>query len=325
MNKPEQEEVHFSQIDFDDQCYIFTFEPLLSGLINSIKKIGLINPPILEQTSDNTYRIVTGLKRILALGQLKINQFPAKIYQSMNPAPTLDLFLLNFFENIGTRNLNEIEKSIILHKFIHLFQVSEESVISEFLPLLNQGANKALLDRYLKLVYLKDNIRIAIVEEFISIDNALALLEMSLIERQSIFNLFQRLQLGKNNQKELLRLLREIAKISNQSIVQIVEDKEIQDILLNEKITSPRKIEHIKEVLKRMRYPLFSMVEMNFQNLKKDLKLPPNIILRPPPFFEGEKFTVELSFKNQAEFNKLIGILASIAEGNKLIKLESLA
>ncbi len=325
MNKPEQEKVHFSQIDFDDQSYIFTFEPLLSGLINSIKKIGLINPPILEQTSDNTYRIVTGLKRILALGQLKINQFPAKIYQSMNPAPTLDLFLLNFFENIGTRNLNEIEKSIILHKFIHLFQVSEESVISEFLPLLNHGANKAVLDRYLKLVYLKDNIRIAIVEEFISIDNALALLEMSLIERQSIFDLFQRLQLGKNNQKELLRLLREIAKISNQSIVQIVEDKEIQDILSNEKITSPRKIEHIKEVLKRMRYPLFSIVEMNFQNLKKDLKLPPNIILRPPPFFEGEKFTVELSFKNQAEFNKLIGILASIAEGNKLIKLEMLA
>ncbi len=325
MNKPEQEKVHFSQIDFDDQSYIFTFEPLLSGLINSIKKIGLINPPILEQTSDNTYRIVTGLKRILALGQLKINQFPAKIYQSMNPAPTLDLFLLNFFENIGTRNLNEIEKSIILHKFIHLFQVSEESVISDYLPLLNPGANKAVLDRYLKLVYLEDNVRIAIVEEFISIDNALALLEMSLIERQSIFDLFQRLQLGKNNQKELLRLLREIAKISNQSIVQIVEDKEIQDILSNEKITSPRKIEHIKEVLKRMRYPLFSIVEMNFQNLKKDLKLPPNIILRPPPFFEGEKFTVELSFKNQAEFNKLIGILASIAEGNKLIKLEMLA
>jgi ParB family chromosome partitioning protein len=325
MNKPEQKQVHFSHIDFDDQSYIFTFEPLLSPLINSIKKIGLINPPILEQTSDNSYRIVTGLKRILALGQLKINQFPAKVYQSMNPVPALDLFLINFYENIGTRKLNEIEKSIILHKFIHLFQVSEESVISEFLPLLNPGANKTVLDRYLKLVYLEDTVRIAIVENFISIDNALALFEISRIERQSIFDLFQRLQLGKNNQKELVRLLDEIAKISNRSMVQIVEDDAIQDILSNEKITSPRKIEHIKEVLKKMRYPQFSRVERNFQNLKKDLKLPPNIILRPPTFFEGEKYTIEFSFKNQAEFNKLTGILASIAEQDKLAELETLA
>jgi hypothetical protein len=325
MNKPEQQQVHFSQIDFDDQSYIFTFEALLSQLINSIKKIGLINPPILEQTSDNTYRIVTGLKRILALGQLKINQFPARIYQSMTRVPILDLFLINFYENIGTRNLNEIEKSIILHKFIHLFQVSEGSVISDFLPLLNPGATKAVLDRYLKLVYLEDNVRIAIVEDFISIDNAINLLEMSRVDRQSIFNLFQRLQLGKNNQKELLRLLNEIAKISNRSMVQIVDDKAIQDILSNEKITSPRKVEHIKEVLKRMRYPSFSRVDGNFQNLKKDLKLPPNIILRPPRFFEGEKYMIEFSFKNQAEFNKLIKILASIADGNKLAELETLA
>ena len=325
MNKPEQQQVHFSQIDFDDQSYIFTFEPLLSQLINSIKKIGLINPPILEQTSDNSYRIVTGLKRILALGQLKINQFPARIYQSMTRVPILDLFLINFYENIGTRNLNEIEKSIILHKFIHLFQVPEGSVISDFLPLLNPGATKAVLDRYLKLVYLEDNVRIAIVEDFISIDNAITLLEISRVDRQSIFNLFQRLQLGKSNQKELIRLFSEIAKISNRSMVQIVDDKAIQDILSSEKITSPRKIEHIKEVLKRMRYPSFSRVESNFQNLKKDLKLPPNIILRPPPFFEGEKYTIEFSFKNQAEFKKSTGILASIADGNKLAELETLA
>lgn len=325
MNKPVHKEVHFSQIDFDDQSYIFTFEPLLSPLISSIKKIGLINPPILEQTSDNSYRIVTGLKRILALGQLKIDQFPAQIYHSPTPVPSLDLFLINFYENLGTRTINEIEKSIILHKLIHLFQVQEDRVIAEFLPLLNSGSNKAVLDRYLKLVYLEDTVRISIVEDFISIDNALALLELSRLERQSVFDLFQRLQLGKNNQKALWRLLDEISKINDQSLEQILKHTEIQDVLSNEKITSPRKIEHIKEVLKRMRYPQFSRVENDFQNIKKDLKLPPQIILRPPPFFEGEKYSIEFSFKNQAEFKKRIEILAAIAEGNKLAELEKLA
>ncbi len=324
MNKPAYKQVPINQIDFDDQSYIFTFEPLLLPIINSIKKIGLINPPILEETSENSYRIVTGLKRILALKHLKKDRFPAQIYESATPVPVLDLFLINLYENLGTRNLNEIEKSIILHKLVHLFQVQKDEVISEVLPLLNAGATEAVLDRYLKLVYLEDNIRLAIAEDFISIDNALALLEMSRIDRQSIFDLFQRLQLGKNNQKELLRLLTEISKINGQSADQLLSQNEIQAILSNEKITSPRRIEHIKDVLKRMRYPQFSRVESDFQNLKKDLKLPPQIILRPPPFFEGEKYTMEFSFKNQAEFNKRIEILASIAAGNKLAELKKL-
>ena len=73
-----------------------------------------------------------------------------------------------------------------------------------------------------------------------------------------------------------------------------------------------------------MRYPLLANTEENFQQIKKDLKLPPNIILRPPPFFEGEKYTVEFSFKNQTEFKKLTEILKSIADQNKMVKLESL-
>lgn len=325
MNKPEYESVLINQIDLDDQSYIFTFEPLLSPIINSIKKIGLVHPPILEQISENSYRIVSGLKRIIALKHLKTDRFSAQIYQSTSPAPTFYLFLVNIHENLATRELNEIEKSIILYKLIHLFEIPEDKVISDFLPLLNSRANKAMLDRYLKLVHLEDNIRIAIAEDIISIDNALALLEMSRIERQSVFDLFQQLHLGKNNQKELWRLLCEISKISGQTVDQILNDKGIQDILSNKKITSPRKIEHIKDVLKRIRYPHFSKVESDFQNLKKNLKLPPSIILHPPAFFEAEKYTIEFSFKNQAEFKEQIEILASISEGNKLANLEKLA
>ncbi len=324
MSKLEHIKVYIDQIDFNDRSYLFTFESPISQLVSSIKQIGLINAPILERKTNNTFRIVSGLKRILALRHLKIDQFHAQVYYSKSPEPTLELFLLNFYENIGTRGLNAIEKSIIFHKLINLFHLSEEKAISEFFPLLNLGTNKSVLNRYLKLMDLEDNIKIAVVEDFISINLAVALLERSSLERKAIFELFQQLKSGKNRQKEVLRLLQELAKITGQSIDQIIKNSAIQDVLTDDKITFPRKTEHIIEILKKIRFPLYTKVAEKFQNLLKDLKLPPNVILRPAPFFEREKYTIELTFKDQSEFKKLAKILNSIADQNKLAKLETL-
>lgn len=324
MGRSQFIEVSIDQIDLDDRTYVITFESPISQLIYSIKKIGIIHPPMLEKKTGNTYRVVSGLKRILALKHLNVTQFPAGVFFSTGSEPNIELFLLNLYENIGTRNLNHIEKSQVLYKLINLFKLSEEQVIMEFLPQLNLGENKLVLSRYLKLIHLEDNLKIAIVEDFISIDIAIALLERSKNERQAIFELFQWLKLGKNRQKEFMRLLQEIAEISGRSIEQLLFNSKIQDVLSKNKITPPRKIEYIKEILKKMRYPLFASMEDNFQKIKKDLKLPPNIILRPPPFFEGEKYTIEFTFENQSEFKKLTEILKSISEQNKLAKLESL-
>jgi len=324
MNKPEQIEIHINQIDFNDRSYIFTFESRLSKLITSIKNIGILNSPILEKRADGNFRIVSGLKRILALRHLKIDQLTAQIYYSTNTEPKLELFLFNLYENIGTRHLDIIEKAIIINKLINLFRLSADKVITEFFPLLDLGINKLVFDRYMQIVQLEDNLKRAVAEDFLSFDIAVALPERSRVEGLAIFQLFQKLRLGKNRQKEFFRLLQELSEINNQSIDQLLLNNEIQDVLSNDKITPPRKTDHIKEILKQMRYPLFANVEKNFQKLKKDLKLPPNIILRPPPFFESEKYTIEFSFKNQSDFRKLTEILISIADQNKLAELEFL-
>ncbi len=283
-----------------------------------------MHPPILEQKSNNLFRIVSGLKRLLTLRHLKIDQLDALVYRSKYSQPTLSLFLINLYENVGTRTLNTIEKATVLHKLINLFQLPENEVMEEFFPLLDLGANKSVLERYLKLVQLENNLKISIAKDFLSSEISIELLGRSPIERQTIFYLFQQLKLGKNRQKEFLKLLIEISQIDNRSIDQVLLDNEVQNILLNIKITPPRKTEYIKEIFKKMRYPLFTNVEENFQKIKNELKLPTSIILRPPPFFEGDKYTLEFNFKNQAEFRKSIDLLKSIADQNKLIRLESL-
>ncbi len=324
MNKNKFIEVNIDQIDFDDQSYVFTFEPGMSQLIASIKNAGIISPPILEYKTDRTYRIVSGSKRIRALVQLKIKKFTARVIYSKNNEPTLDIFLLNLYENIGTRELNIVEKTNVIFKLINLFNLSREQVIKKYLPLLELGTNPKIIDRYLPLIDLEDNIKKAIAEEFISIEIAHSFMKISKEERLKIFSLFNQLKLGKNRQKEFMRLLQDIKAISRQTIDQILENENIQNIIRDQQLTSSVKINRIKDVLKKLRYPNYTKIEEEFNQIKKELKLPPNIILRAPAFFEGEKYSLEMSFKNQNEFTKLVDLLKSIADSEKLLKLEKL-
>ncbi|MBD3289461.1 hypothetical protein GF337_11715, partial [candidate division KSB1 bacterium] len=95
-----KESISLKSIDLSDRTYVFTFEPIISQMVRSVKEIGLINPPILEQISEQpAYRIVSGFKRILALKHLQKETAEAYIFKSADKKPSLELFLMNFYEN----------------------------------------------------------------------------------------------------------------------------------------------------------------------------------------------------------------------------------
>ncbi len=324
MEQPEIKHVSIDQINLADRTYVFTYEPLISYMVTSIKRIGLLNPPILELTGNGNFRIVAGLKRIIALKHLRINEFQAIVHTSQNDKPCFDLFLLNLFDNLGTRNLNLIEKAFIIHQLIHQFRLLKEQVASDFLPLLQLGSNPKIIERYLPLIQLEDCIKISIIEETMSVETALDLLNLPEEARIALFNLFQQLKFGKNRQREFIHLLNDISKLTDMSIINILQKKEVQDILNNQQLTPPVKINRLKDFLKKLRYPEYTRIEQEFANIKKELKLPPNISLHPPAFFEGNKYTMELKFTSQREFKQLVGLLNDIIKKNKIKKIESL-
>ena len=317
-------QVKLNQIDFNDDCYLITFDPDISKLISSIKKISVLHYPILEQTSKDSYRIVCGYKRLLALKQLHEKKISTYCFETGNIFPSLELFMLTIFENVGTIPLNIVEKANIIHKLVVTFHVPDEIIADQFLAELNLGSNAEIIDRFLKIYTLKNFLKKAIVNDILSIDSVLYLSKLADDEAEIIYNLFYSLKIGKNKQREFLKLVDVISNIYKISISEIISSKSIQNIVENEKLTSPVKINRIKEQLKKIRFPNFSRTQENFNSFVKELKLPPSIILRPPDFFEGEKFSFELKFKNQTEFNKMIGQLKKFVEQNRMKLLEKL-
>jgi hypothetical protein len=320
-----QKEVHCHQVDLGDKTYIFTFEPMMSQMVQSIRNIGLVHPPILAEISGQPcYRIISGLKRILALKHLRTESCTAIVYPDDIEHPNLDLFLMNFYENISTRELNPIEKSIALNKLITSFKVPKKELVQKYLPLMQLGANPKVLDSYLPLIQLEDNLKIAVVEDFLSQELAIQLLEYSYRDRQSLYELFSDLKLGKNRQKEFLKLLHDIAKIVNTPIHEIISRPLIQSTLNDSTLTVSLKVDKIRDLFRKLRYPIFSQAEEKFNHLKKELKLPPNVSFHPPPFFENDKYSIEIVFKDQHEYDDAIKLLKQISEKKDLTKLENL-
>ncbi len=324
VTKPQLTEVQLSQIDFDDESYIVAFKPDLGQLAASIKNVGVLYPLILEKKTPLCYRIVCGYKRLLVLKQLMTESAAALCFESENFQPSLSLFQIALFENIGSRQLNLVEKAHVVHKLKYLFEVPDEKIAAHFLPFLELGHNPTVIERLLKISVLEDYLKQSIIDDFVTAETAFSLSELEKHVAKQVFDLFVSLKIGKNNQREFLQFFRDISKASSITISNIMEKPEIQAILRDEKLTAPVKINRLKDQLKKLRYPRFSVVEEKFDQFKKSLKLPPSLMLRPPAFFEGEKFSFELNFKNQAEFKKLVRQLNQFAEENRMKELEKL-
>jgi len=318
------QKVKLESIDFDDSSYIFTFEPSNSLLAQSIKKAGVINPPVLELLPDKKYRIITGIRRLTALKNLNLVQVEAKVYSSKNSQPEFDFFLLNFYDNIGTRFFSTIEKANIIHKLLNQFQIKKEKIITEYLPLLELGKNPEVIQRYLAISEMDKNLQMSINEDFISIDSAIGIQKMAAKDRTALYDLFRLLRIGKNKQKEFVQLFADIKAITGKSTNDILLDSDFQIIMKDNSLTAPVKTNRIKILLKKIRYPNYSKIEEKFELIKKNLKLPPNALLRSSPFFESNKYSLELIFKSEQEFTNLISLLNSEENKLKIKDLENL-
>jgi hypothetical protein len=217
-----------------------------------------------------------------------------------------------------------VEKAHIILKLKNLFHLTNKRIAANFLSFLELGNNPTIIARLLKIAALPHHLKQSIIDDFVTAETAFSLSELEKQEAKQVFDLFVSLKIGKNNQREFLQFFNDISNATSITISDIIEKPEIQNIIKNEMLTAPVKINRIKGQLKKLRHPRFSVVEEKFDQFKMSLKLPPSLILRPPAFFEGEKFSFELNFKNQAEFKKLVRQLNEFVIKNRMKELEKL-
>jgi ParB family chromosome partitioning protein len=287
-------------IDFEDPAFRITTRNDIDDLLGSIQKIGLLQPPVLMANSAG-YMIVCGFRRIAACRKLGWTRITAGILKK-----TVDRFKtaqLSIADNAFQRSLNLVETSRAL-KLLDDFgpgnQQRKEAAEALGLPISRSATLKVK-----KICRLPLPIQEGILADTINLSMALELGGLDPATAEDLVWLFDQLKVGLNKQRELLLLLKEIARREDTSIPHLIAEKPLQEILNNTEMDRAVRRQKVRSYLRQRRFPAITEAETDYRKWVRQLKLGNNINLIPPKDFEGTTFSMTLRFNNRRELSDL--------------------
>jgi ParB family chromosome partitioning protein len=290
------ETVKLANIDCTDNTYRITTATNIDDLTASIKKIGLLNPPLLLE-NNSEYMIVCGFRRIEACRILGWSQVKARI---LDPGTQkADCAKIAVTDNALQRPLNLIEQSKSL-ALISGF-IRDNVVLARELSTLGLPENQSVIKKIKEICHLSRPIQRAILSDIISLAMALELGKLAPDVGAGFVELFENLKLSLNKQREIVTFVQEIALREEITILEILNENRLQAILNQTDLDKNQKTRIIRFYLKQRRFPAITSAERAFEKLIKALRLPRGIKLIPPANFEGSIYTLTFNFKELSE------------------------
>ena len=312
--------IPLTQIDLSDDTFSVNYLPDIRKLRSSIEEIGMIHPVFLRKKWNGYYQIICGFRRISVMKELGKSEVESRVFEEKE-MDEFQLFSLSLHENLTTRGFNAVEKAMALDKLIHLFQTDPDVVIKSFLPPLSLEPNEKILNTYLSLARMEDEIKTYVLMEEVSRSNIRRLSVLTPDDRMAILSLISPLKLGENRLRETLTLVEEIRRRDRCTAKDIIRRPEIQAVLSQQELTPSQKTDRIKKVFTDLRYPKLNQMQKEFEKKRKGLGLPSNVSLHPPPFFEGKGLRVEIQFETMEEYRSALSTLSQLVDKEEFREL----
>jgi ParB family chromosome partitioning protein len=312
MQKPSQStplEVEISDIDLSPGLFCMSFNFSLKQLKESIERFGLLNAPYVIKDSSDRYTVVAGYRRLLAVRELGWPEVACSVLCS--DFPPLEALLLNLYDNIAQRNMNDIEKAMVLERLNKY--VTKEALMKDFMPMLGIPANRQYLDILLQMPKLEEQVRISIATHRISLKVADLMMTLNSPDRLKINELFTELKLSFNQQWEVIQWIVESAGREGRTPQEILDDEALAEILHDSIMSNPIKSKTIVKLLRERRFPYLVKAEKEFKKGVSSLSLPKGVRVIPPPFFEEENYRLEIAFSQGKDLKEKVEGLSRLA------------
>lgn len=311
-----QREVVLADIDSEVETFRISTNTGVGDLAYAMDRVGLTRQPILT-TSVNGYVVVCGFRRIAAARSLGRQSIPARILPEN--ADPLECAILAITENSIERPLNIIETSRALSLLSQY--ISKKDVLLKTAEQCGLPGNTSLLKKLIPLCKLPELIQEGIMSGTLALPSAQLLSSLPNETSVAVAEFLKNLKLSLHKQRELIDILIELSKIEECSIESILNSTEISRFLNDTEKDLPQTAGKIREYLKKRRFPHLTHAQNEFNLLMRGLKLGENVSLKPPPGFEGNRYTISLSFGSLPEFEKQIKTLLELSENKDFIHL----
>jgi hypothetical protein len=293
-------------IDLQDERFRFSYHCDLEKLRISLKKIGLIHPPVVVKRGGNPYVIVSGWKRITACQQLAMTDIPVRLVDDLDD---FRLFLLCLYENWAFRSFDLLEKAEIVAK-LNGFIKEERKIAREYFPLLDIPSNLSYLDLYLKIALMDSPWKKIVHEKKLPLSSIQVLTEFTPEDRQTLLPLV--LPLSVNKLKQFFQDLNELSKKTGKTARSLLSAPEVQSVCRSERLSPLQKAEKVRFLIHTKRYPALSSWKESFRNSLKKTGLTRDVAFDSTSFFEDGEFAVTFSLLDKEAFLKRISRLQEL-------------
>jgi ParB family chromosome partitioning protein len=166
----QQNEVAISAISPNPRQPRTHFDPAaLNELIASIKEIGILQPPVVRQTSPGKYELVMGERRFRAAKAAGLTSIPVIIRQT----PDNELLREALIENIHRSQLNALEEAAAYSQLLTDFNCTHDELAQKL------GRSRPLISNTIRLMNLPTSVQQKLASGVLSASHARALLGLS--------------------------------------------------------------------------------------------------------------------------------------------------
>ena len=166
----QQNEVAISAISPNPRQPRTHFDPVaLEELIASIKEIGILQPPVVRQTTAGKYELIMGERRFRAAKAAGLTRIPVIIRQT----PDNELLREALIENIHRSQLNALEEAAAYSQLLTDFNCTHEELAQKL------GRSRPLISNTIRLMNLPTSVQQKLASGVLSAGHARALLGLS--------------------------------------------------------------------------------------------------------------------------------------------------
>lgn len=309
--------IQLEEVDWDDTSCLITYGPLPDKLILSIQHVGLIQKPLLQRKSDGLFRIICGSRRLAVCRHLDLNPLSCELLSTS--VSTVTELRMSIYDNIAQRDLNPVEKSLVLTKMAQ--HINQPQLVQEFMPLLDLEPSSTLCGRYMQLPSLEEPVLDALARGTLHERIGFILSSLERKDRLAFFDFFQELPFSVSLQEELLETVVEIGRRDNFAPRQVLDSPEVNELRRAHRRPARQRAQQIRKLFQAWRAPRLAARKERFAREARDLRLPSEVRLIPPAYFEGPKWSLECTFERADELATRLRKVAELVEQPEFQKI----
>ncbi|OGQ98715.1 MAG: hypothetical protein A2505_02015 [Deltaproteobacteria bacterium RIFOXYD12_FULL_55_16] len=317
--------VNLQNLNFQDFSNSLTPEEARepsAELLASVARTGILHPPILREQGRATLEIVTGRRRLLA-AQQTLHSISAICLVLPAETPPAEALAINLEDTLLRGDISVVEQAIFFQKI--LVHLEENEAARRFLPALGLEPHRHHLQNLLQLLRLEEHLLGALHEKRLHEGVARELLALNFTDRLSLYEIIETLSLSVSNQKKITATCRELATRGNTSIMALLCQPEVREILTPQETNIPQKTARLMHWLTEQRFPSLTAAEQEFRSFAATLKLPNGLTLNHSPSFEQDQVHLSIPFGNREELRRAWPLIANVLLTKKTLPVQSVA